>query len=386
MKLLYCIPSLYNPGGMERVLTEKVNYLVNVGDFNITVVTTDQMGKSLRFPLDIHIRVVHLDIDFNGHYSAGIFKKILLHRKKIAIYREKLIKIINESRIDVCISLCGKEIDFLYKLPVNCKKVAELHFALNYRKQFLMSNHNGVLWRILGEIRTCQLKKAVKTLDRLVVLTQNDLKDWQLIQNNVIQIPNINPLINPVKSKKTAKRVLSLGRLDAQKGHDMLIDAWRLIARRFPTWTLEIYGQGEWYKKLQAQIINYNLQEKIILKGIVCNVEKVYCESSIFVLSSRYEGFGMVLIEAMSCGLPVVSFDCEHGPREIINDEHDGFLVEPNNIEMLADKICFLMENETSRISMGCNAIESVKRFSKETIMRKWIELFYQINLNTHSL
>jgi glycosyltransferase involved in cell wall biosynthesis len=376
MKLLYCIPSLYNPGGMERVLTEKINYLSNLPDFDITVLTTDQMGKSLRFSLNDNVRVIHLDIDFNSHYSAGIFNKIILHRKKIAIYKEKLEHIIIDSKIDICISLCGKEIDFLYKLPVQCKKIAELHFAMNYRKQFLISNHRGFLWEFLGEIRTYQLKKAVKSLDKLVVLTKNDLDQWKVTHRNVTQIPNVNPLNNPEKSKLTSKKVVSLGRLDAQKGYDMLIDAWRLIAPNHPDWTLEIFGQGEWHKLLQDKIAHYNLKEKVVLKGIVSNVEKVYCDSSIYVMSSRYEGFPMVLIEAMSCGLPIVSFDCEHGPREIITDEHDGFLVEPNNIIKLAEKICILIEQEDLRFKMGLLAIEKIKSFSKETIMKKWIELF----------
>lgn len=379
MKLLYCIPSLCNPGGMERVLTEKINYLSNLPDFDITVVTTDQMAKSLRFPLNDNVRVIHLDIDFNSHYSAGILNKIILHRKKIAIYKEKLKHIIIDSKTDICISLCGKEIDFLYKLSVNCKNIAELHFAMNYRKQFLTSNHSGFLWEFLGEIRTDQLKKAVKSLDKLVVLTNNDLDQWKVTHRNVTQIPNVNPLNNPEKSKLISKKVVSLGKLDAQKGYDMLIDAWRLIAPNHPDWTLEIYGQGEWYQMLQDKIINYNLQGKIILKDVVSNVEKVYCESSIYVMSSRYEGLPMVLIEAMSCGLPIVSFDCEHGPKEIITDGYDGFLVEPNNIEQLAEKICHLIENENLRINMGSNAIVSVKRFSKEPIMQKWIELFNQI-------
>jgi glycosyltransferase involved in cell wall biosynthesis len=264
---------------MERVLTEKVNYLSNISDFDITVVTTDQMARSLRFPLNENVQVIHLNIDFNGHYSAGIFKKIILHRKKIAIYKEKLKHIIIESNIDICISLCGKEIDFLYKLPVRCKKIAELHFAMNYRKQFLTSNHRGFLWSILGEIRTYQLKKAVKSLDKLVVLTKHDLEQWQLSHPNTIQIPNFNHLINPDKSKLKSKNVVSLGKLDAQKGYDMLIDAWRLIAAKHPDWTLEIYGHGEWYQLLQDKIIHYNLKEKVVLKGIVSNVEKVYYDS-----------------------------------------------------------------------------------------------------------
>jgi glycosyltransferase involved in cell wall biosynthesis len=220
---------------------------------------------------------------------------------------------------------------------------------------------------------------VVKSLDKLVVLTKNDLDKWKITHRNVTQISNVNPLNNPEKSKLIAKKVVSLGRLDAQKGYDMLIDVWRLIAANYPDWTLEIYGQGEWYQMLQDKIINYNLQDKVILKGVVSNVEKVYGNGSIYVMSSRYEGFGMVLIEAMSCGLPAVSFDCEHGPREIITDGSDGFLVEPNNIDQLAEKICFLIENEYLRMEMGSNAIESVKRFSKEPIMLKWIETFNQI-------
>jgi glycosyltransferase involved in cell wall biosynthesis len=264
-------------------------------------------------------------------------------------------------------------------LPVECKKIAELHFAMNYRKQFLTTNHRGFLWRCLGEIRTFQLKMAVKSLDKLVVLTKKDLNQWKITHKNVIHIPNINALSNPLKSKLISKKVVSLGRLDAQKGYDMLIDSWRLIGTIHPDWTLEIYGQGKWYQMLQEKIINYNLNGKVILKGIATDVEKVYCDSSIYVMSSRYEGFGMVLIEAMSCGLPVVSFNCEHGPSDIITNEHDGFLVEPNNFVQLAEKILHLIENEKARKNMGSNAIKSVKRFSKEPIMRMWLELFNQI-------
>jgi len=378
MKLLYCIPSLYSPGGMERVLTEKVNYLSNLPDFEITIVTTDQMGKSLRFSLNDNIRLIHLDIDFNSHYSVGLLNKIRLHKKKISIYKKKLEQIINDSKVDICISLCGKEIDFLYKLPIKCKKIAELHFSMNYRKQFLVSNHSGYFWELLGNIRTYQLKKAVKSLDKLVVLTKNDYNQWKLIHQNVIQIPNSNPLNNPERSKLEIKKVVSLGRFDAQKGYDMLIDSWKIVSEKNDEWILEIYGQGEWHQMLLDKIRNHNLKDKVVLKSVVSNVEKVYCDSSMYVMSSRYEGLPMVLIEAMSCGLPIVSFDCEHGPGEVITDEVDGFLVEPNNVEKLAEKISFLIENESLLNEMGSNAFKSAKRFSKEPIMKKWIDLFNQ--------
>lgn len=379
MKLLYCIPSLYNAGGMERVISEKVNYLVNLYGYEVTIVTTDQKGKEVWFPLDHRIRLVHLNIDFDGHYSESLFRKYILHQQKIKIYKKRLVRLIEDLDVNICISLCGKEIDFLAGLPVKCKKIAEIHFAINVRKQFIISRHKGFIWRFLGEVRTLQLKKATKGLDRLVVLTKADQEQWKKSHKNTIQIPNPNPLHNRSVSTLLNKRVISVGKLDAQKGYDMLIQVWALVSAKHPDWVLDIFGVGEWEQMLTNTINQLDLAGKINLRGNTTDVVSQYLDSSIYVMSSRYEGLPMVLIEAMSCGLPIVSFDCEYGPREVVIDGESGFLVAQNNIPQLAEKICAVIENVNLREEMGVKALEGVKKYAKEPIMQKWIYLFEQL-------
>lgn len=376
MKILYCIPSLSNPGGMERVITEKVNYLAALSGFEIFIVTTDQMGKDIRFNLHDSVTLIHLDLDFDGHFNVSLIKKFLLHRQKLIDYKQKLLNIMSLHNIEICISLCGKEIEFFQSLPVPSKKIAELHFAMNFRKQFITARKSGFIWSMFGNIRTYQFKRAVKHLDKLVVLTKNDMHQWKATHSNIIQIPNPSPFRNVEVSDLDSKNVITVGKLDPQKGYDMLIDAWALINKKCPDWMLNIYGQGEWKEMLVEKIAALNLQEVVVLHGVSMKIADEYKRSSFYVMSSRFEGLPMVLIEAMSFGLPVISFDCEFGPSEIVTDGVDGYLVEPNNIEELANRICFLIENEDKRKLMGQQAIINVRRFDKETVMQQWLDLF----------
>jgi len=157
-------------------------------------------------------------------------------KKLSVLHNVTTIGLIDELGIDICISLGGKEIEFLYKLPVKCKKIAEMHFAMNSRNQFMTSHNNGILWEILGKIRNKQLQHAVLGLDKLVVLTKEDQLEWKKSQINALQIPNPNPLKNKTVSTLDMKRVISVGRLDAQKGYDMLIEAWALVSMKHPDW------------------------------------------------------------------------------------------------------------------------------------------------------
>jgi len=170
-----------------------------------------------------------------------------------------------------------------------------------------------------------------------------------------------------------------VGRFYAQKGFDMLIEAWGIVAEKYPEWQLNIYGNGEFKDQLNAQIKEKGLTSSITLKDPVSNIVDKYTESSAYVMSSRFEGFGMVLIEAMACGLPVISFDCPDGPSDIIKDGEDGLLVENGNISKLADSILKLIENEDLRIRMGQKARENVKRYNHDIIMQKWVELFHTL-------
>lgn len=379
MKIVYFIPALHNAGGMERVLSEKMNYLVRAYEYDVAVITTEQLGRPIFFALDDKIQQIHLDIDFNADFQTTLIKKYFHYQQKLKLYRDRIEHIIAECQPDVCISLCGKEIEFFYKMKCDAVKIAEVHFAMNFRTQFI-ARKNNILWSLFGKVRTKQLIKQTKTLDKMIVLTPHDKKQWEKTHRNVIAISNPNPIkIHSPRYSIASKTVISVGRLDYQKGYDMLIDVWKIVAQKYHDWTLNIFGSGDWWPLLEDKIRANRLEKQVLLRGVTSNIEEEYLNSAFYVMSSRYEGLPMVLIEAMVCGLPVVSFDCEHGPRDVIEDNENGFLIPAFNIKLMAQKIIFLIENEPIRMRMSLTSIEQAKKFDLEVIMKQWDCLFKKL-------
>ncbi|WP_267431554.1 MULTISPECIES: glycosyltransferase family 4 protein [unclassified Chryseobacterium] len=375
IKLLYLIPSLYAPGGMERILTNKINHLVGTGKYDVSIMTTDQMEKPNYFFLDKRVNTIHLNLNFNMFFNYNLIKKYLETKKLLKLYNSKLKNFIIENKIDICISLGGKELEFLSSLDVNCKKICEIHFAKDIRKQFLIARKNSLLNNFIGTLRTKQLIYQTKKLDKLIVLTKKDKQDWINTNKNVEQIYNFSFIETKSQSNFKNKKAIAIGRLDSQKGFDMLIDAWAEIKEYNKDWKLEIYGQGEWENKLKEKIAKKKV-ENIELKGSTNEIENKLLESSLYLCSSRYEGFPLVLLEAISCGLPIVSFDCPQGPAEIIENNISGILVEKENIEQFAEKLTDIIRNEDLRMMMGNNAKNKSQEFSKSKIMEEWENLF----------
>ena len=376
MKILYCIPHLYNSGGMERVLTQKVNWLAVHTKHEFTILTTEKTPEGqpdCYFPLNKRVKVVHLDIDFNADYHKPLFAKWWGHMFRMRAYERALRAYIQQNGIELCISLCGKEIAFLRHLP--CRTLAELHFSKNQRRQLLEANHTGLFWSLLGRIRTWQLVRAVKLLKRLVVLTKADQEDWQKEGcMNVTVIPNICSLDGlklPMKSRE--KSVLAVGRLHEQKGFDLLLQAWKVIEQKHPEWTLRIVGEGPKHSELEKQIRDLELKH-MCLAGRTENMAKEYVEASIFVLSSRYEGLPLVLAEAMWCGTPCVSFDCPHGPAELLADER-GWLAPNGDIEALTAQIEYVIAHpEEADLRAKKAQTYAQNTYSEEAIMPRWVK------------
>lgn len=224
--------------------------------------------------------------------------------------------------------------------------------------------------------------KRIQKFDAIITLTENDKKEWKDFSNVQI-IPNLLTCYpETILQDKRYKRVISAGRLQWQKGYDLLIESWREVHKRFPDWHLAIFGDGPDRGLLQTMIEQYGLSEVVHLYMPTDTIYAEYTKSDFYVMSSRWEGFGLVLIEAMSCGIPCISFDCPHGPSDIIDNGNDGFLVENGNINLLAEKINYLIDREDIRTEMGKQARKNVKRFKIENIAGQWEALFNQLSVS----
>ena len=375
--IAYCIPSLDHSGGMERVLTAKANYLADQLGYDVSIIITDDKGTNPYFPLSEKVHVVQLDVNIDSLWQYPTWKRFYLYKKKMRIYQRRLDKCLNFLKPDITISLLRREINFLTKIHDGSAKVGEIHFG---RYKYREANFN-FLPNFVNQWITnrwmAQLDRKVRQLDRFVVLTHEDATYWKGM-NNLTVIPNPITINNGEQSNCTKKRVIAVGRYTYQKGFDLLIKTWEIVNKEHPDWKLHIFGGGD--NQLYANIADsLSLKDVVTCHGPVDNIRNEYLNSSIYVLSSRFEGFGLVLAEAMSVGLAPIAFTCPCGPRDIIHDGEDGILCENGNIEKLAESICQLIENEQLRQEMGQKAAQNIQRYTIDNIMKQWDKLFQEI-------
>ena len=373
-KIVYCTPSLYMAGGVERVLTLKANYFADIYGYDVTIITTDGNDKPNFFPLSKSVKVLNLDIYFEEMWHRSFFKRLCLYIPKEKRFKKRLTEELYRIRPDITISLLRREINFLTDIHDGSKKLGEIHINRAHYRNFT-PNRSNPFKAIFARYWKHGLVEKLKRLDRFVVLTEYDRQAWQEIPR-VDVIPNPLPFYPDQVSSVRRQRIIAVGRYFDEKGYDMLLKAWSIVERASDDWELDIYGDGNkpYYEKIAASL---NLdQKRCRLNDSISDVQKEYLDSSLFVCTSRFEGFGMGIVEAMACGLPVVAFDCLWGPRSIITDGEDGLLVENGNIEKMADTILSLI-NHPERISeMGMNARRNVRRFNIDVVAKKWKRLF----------
>ena len=373
MKLIYCIHSVCNPGGMERVLLNKVTYLVKNLGWDITVVTTDQKGKAPFYPFPKEVRMIDLDINYSDDNSKNVFRKITGYLYRKQLHKKRLSALLEKEKADIVISLYPSESSFIPDIKDGSKKVLELHYCKFFRLQY---GRSGLLGMI-DKWRTRQDEKIVSRFDKFVVLTNEDRGYWGNLRNIEV-IPNAAMLVSNGYSDVQNKRVIAVGRLDYQKGFDRLLQAWKIVCQndKYADWHLDIFGQGEWKGMLQQMIDEAEMNNRVCINRPTVNIGEEYTKSDMLVMSSNYEGFPMVMIEAMACGLPVVSFDYKCGPKDIISHGENGLLVSNGDIEGLAAAMMKLMEDKAYRKRLSDNAKKIVSTYSEETVMNRWIGLF----------
>ena len=390
-KIVYCTPALYSAGGVERVVSFKASYFAEQLGYDVTIIVTEGRGRACFFPLSDKVKVDNFELGFEDLWKVPFLRKVFLYLSKQRKYKKMLSAELMRIRPDITISMLRREINFLTSLKDGSKKIGELHVnRANYRN--FEANDSNILKRLFAKFWMGSLVRKLKGLDQLVVLTDKSKASW-LELSNVTVIPDPIPMnIKGVKERRcigvwSSKRVVTIGRYAYQKGYDLLLKAWAEIEKikeleevnEVKEWTLDIYGQGDRtdYRQLMAELgIDTN---RCHLNGPVDDVGQVYKDSSIFVLSSRFEGFGLVLVEAMASGLPVVSFDCPAGPDEIITDGYDGLLVPSGDVKLLAQKLMLLMADKELRTRLSQNARRSAQRYEMNSIAGKWVDLFNKL-------
>lgn len=373
MKVVFTILGTYNAGGMERVLTNKVNYFVKKG-YDITIITTDQKGRSPYFRMDEAVKKIDLGVNYKDIQEYGVLRKTIAFIKKQLEHRKLLTAELIKLRADIVVSLFDNDAAFLYKIKDGSKKVIEIHFSRFKRMQY---NRSGIV-RWIDWIRSYQDQYFVRKYDRFVVLTEEDKSYWNNC-NNIEVIPNACTFTSSWKASLENKKVLAIGRLDSQKGFDDLIRAWVKVKKYDSDWTLNIYGSGPLKFELLKLIQQLNLEKVVFIHPPTQHVNQVYREHAMLAISSRYEGLPMVMLEAQANGLPIVSYACKCGPREIISHGINGFLVDEGNVSELANKIILLINNFELRQKMGDASYQNSFKYTQQAIMPKWISLFERL-------
>lgn len=368
MKIAYFIESMSNSGGMERVISMKANWLVKNTDISVSIVTYSQhIDQTDFFALSEKINRVRLEIS-DKNFKVGL--------------NHKLTDWLNTNPQDICISTYGREFRLLPFINDSSSKIVEFHFAYDINKHWLANTCGRFKTKVIGNLKTRLMVRYAKKYDRIVCLTKADEKKWNT--NIVTQIYNPITIQSGQISDCSPKVVLAIGRMDKQKGFDILLKCWGLIEDKHTDWVLKIIGGGDPtpYIKLQQELKLKNVE----FCGRTDDVPSVLQNASIYVLSSRYEGFSLTICEAMRCALPIVTFDCPSGPAELVRDGVNGYLIDKvGDIDQMSKRISDLIENEHIRKGFGENSYLISQEFAPANIMGKWISLFEELTKETNS-
>ncbi len=376
-KIVYCTPALYSAGGTERVVSLKANYFADVLGYDVTIIVTEGKNSNSFFHLSDKVEVINLGLNFEEIWNVSFIEKVFLYLKKLRKYKKLLKRELMRIRPDITITTLRREINFINEINDGSRKIGEQHLSRsNYRRTD--PRFTNICEKFFYRWWKNRIVYSLTKLDKLVVLTPDAASEWTEVKN-IIMIPDPLPIKVESCCTTSSKRVITIGRYSYEKGYDLLLKVWSIVEKKFSDWQLDIFAMGDptpYVKMMDDLSID---KKRCHLNCSVVDVEDVYMKSSILVQPSRTEGFGLVIVEAMSCGLPVVSFDCENGPRSVITNGEDGFLIPPFDVEMFANSLMRLMSDDDLRKSMGEKGKQNSQRYDIDIVGQQWKQLFDEL-------
>ena len=379
MKIVYTYPAFINVGGADKIIINKANYLADKLGYEIYLITDSQNGLEPFFPISKHVKHIDLGLNFYQQYQYPSYKRLWIYLRLMRQYKKMMKEQLAKIQPDVLISTFTRDASLadIYK-HYSKATIAEVHTTKGNIRALPELKRKGGLYKLLAAYIERQLNNAAKNYDEVVVLNTLEKELWAPVREVKI-INNAVQLYPKEQNSLTAKSAIFVGRSEYEKGPDRLIEVWRFVAQRHPDWTVRMFSTGSMLDELKVKVKEYGIEKQVCFMPATKDMEHEYMTSSMCVMTSRFEGFPVVLQEAMGCGLPCVSFNCPSGPRHIITDKEDGYLIENGNVEAMADKICELIENEPLRKQLGARAKENMARYSEDKIMGQWQALFEEL-------
>ena len=380
MRILIIHRSFALVGGAERVIIDKANYLASKGH-EVRLVSYEQGAHHVPYQLNDSVRMTDLDCRFFTLSRYSVFKRFIFFYRLKGKFRKSLRALVRKFNPNTIVLASDWQFlikDVLYaslEIPV----IAEFHNAYDFIVKKIGNTSDGFVVK-LTRLYYKHFLNSFGECACLVALTENDACHWRRHSEHVVVIPN------PVTSypdtvddvPKEEGKILCVGRLNGQKRIDRLVTAFSIIADKYPKWHVDVFGEGDLRDSLNAQIEKCHLEGRFVLHEPTNKIFEEYKRSQMLVLSSEYEGRPLVLIEAMACGTPCVSFDCPSGPREIIEDGVTGLLVRNGDVKELASKMEWLILHNEERKEMGFKARNAAVMYKPDVIMEKWERLYTQ--------
>ena len=356
MKILFLTDQMHLHGGIERILSQKINYLIDFYQHDVFLITTEQ--KNIKPVYELESRLKTIDLAINYHRSISYFhpKNIL----KTLLHFYKLYFVINKIKPDVIVSVSTSPEQYL--LPFIHKKIPKLKEFHSSRFGY-KENKN---WKQ-------KLDKTLNLFENLIVLNADEKKYYS--NKNITIIPNFTDFECLENSKIVKeKTIIAAGRIAPVKQFDELIKIWAHIAAKNPDWSLKIYGNGDLQiiEQLQQLIKTNQLAQSVLVLPATSNLKTAMRQASIYAMTSSSECFPMVLLEAQASGLPIISYNCPTGPKHIVADKQNGFLIEPNDQLAFATQLQLLINDNNLQNKLRAQAQLNVINFKKEKIMQKW--------------
>ena len=379
MKIVYVYPQFAHLAGTERILIDKMNFLSVQEDFDVYVVTHEQGSHPFAYPLVSAVNHIDLDVRFYSLYKYNPIKRFFKWHIYRKLLQERFFQLMATLQPDIVIATTYHTyiLSLIDTCPIDYKKILESHID----KCYIHSNDPFHRWTMARRLRSyydmAYLNHITGKFDLLVALNQKDANDWSKFLKTRVIFNMVHLNDTGRYSNQESKHVIFVGRYTGQKGISELFQIWEMVHPNYSDWHLDLYGDGDVDEIPFSE--EHRENNNIHVHQPDPDIFSRYLESSIFVLTSIYEPFGLVMPEAMSCGLPVVAFDCPSGPAQIISDGVDGFLIKNRDINLFAKRLFQLIDSPQLRLTMGKAAISSSQRYSAERIMPQWISLFNEL-------